>query len=144
MTTKQETCQDRIDDRMTSRLGDLKTLWLLYCDDCEAYDDDLGRLDDYALAFDYVAPDTFEDQREGYFRYQISYGGPSSEFRIYANKRDAYSWTIYRIEFWFLDWFDGASRTLHGDDLVFMEGFVMSYFIDAGSLDHAHNESMAA
>lgn len=38
--------------------------------------------DEYALSFDYVEPDTFDDQDRGYFRYQISYGGPSEEVRF--------------------------------------------------------------
>ncbi len=144
MNTKEATCEDRINDRLESRLDDLRLLWKLYCEDPEAYDDDHGRLDDYGLCFDYVAPETFKDQPKGYFRYQISYGGPSSEFRIFANKRDAHTWTIYRIDFHFLDWFDGARRTLRGDDLTFMEELITSYFVEAGSFDHAHNESLAA
>ena len=66
------------------------------------------RFYDYALAFDYVAPETFNDQPEGYFRYQISYGGPSEEIRFYVNP----DFSLYRAEFWYLDWFDGAKVTL--------------------------------
>ena len=32
-----------------------------------------------ALSFDYVAPHTFNDQPEGYWRWQFSWGGPSDE-----------------------------------------------------------------
>ena len=39
----------------------------------------------YGLCFDYVAPYTFEDQRAGYWRWQISWGGPAEEFRIYVD-----------------------------------------------------------
>lgn len=84
------------------------------CDECGAdWPDedgalyDLGSLHEYGLAFDYVAPETFPDQKEGYFRYQISYGGPSEEFRFFTSGPEH---TVYRVEFWFLDWWDGAPR----------------------------------
>jgi len=53
------------------------------------------------LSFDYVEPHTFEEQNIGYYRYKMSWGGPSDEFRKYDNKS--------KIEYWFLDLFDGAS-----------------------------------
>jgi hypothetical protein len=59
---------------------------------------------DYGLAFDYVAPGTFKDQRRGYFRYQISYGGPSEEFRFNADE----NLNMTSCVFWYLDWYDGA------------------------------------
>lgn len=40
------------------------------------------RFNEYALCFDYVASGTFSDQEEAYFRYQISWGGPSEELRF--------------------------------------------------------------
>lgn len=67
---------------------------------------------DYGLSFDYVAPDTFTNQEQGYFRYQISWGGPSEEFRFYVNP----DLSCYCVEFWYLDWFDGAPRTLCDSD----------------------------
>lgn len=66
---------------------------------------------DYGLATDYVAPETFDDQEEGYFRFQISYGGPSEEIRFYVNP----DFSVHCIEFWLLDWFDGASRDVTKD-----------------------------
>jgi hypothetical protein len=56
------------------------------------------------LSFDYVEPNTFTDQLEGYWRWQFSWGGPSDELRAYVNKDDS----IHRLEYWYLDWFDGA------------------------------------
>lgn len=61
-------------------------------------------LNEYALSLDYVEPRTFPNQKRGYKRYQISWGGPSEEFRMYSSP------TV--IEFWYLDWFDGAKITL--------------------------------
>ena len=70
--------------------------------------EDGTQLGDYGLSWDYVEPDTFEDQPNGYYRYQISWGGPSEEIRYHDDGI---------VEFWFLDWFDGACVQLTGDDL---------------------------
>ena len=59
----------------------------------------------YGLAFDYVAAGTFEDQQAGYFRYQISYGGPSEAFRFFVDPEH----NLIKAEFWLLDWFTSAS-----------------------------------
>ena len=64
---------------------------------------------DYPLSFDYVEANTFTDQEEGYFRYQISWGGPQEELRIFENGT---------IEFWFLDWFDGACIDVSNDEIA--------------------------
>lgn len=68
---------------------------------------DLGLLAEYGLCIDYVEPHTFKDQKRGYKRYQLSWGGPSEEFRMYSSP------TV--IEFWLMDWFDGAHITLDPD-----------------------------
>lgn len=70
------------------------------------------QFNEYGLCFDYVAPGTFTDQEQGYFRYQISWGGPSEEIRFFVNP----DFSVYHVEFWFLDWWDGASLTLRGTD----------------------------
>ena len=57
-----------------------------------------------ALSFDYVDPNTFDQQPEGYWRWQFSWGGPGDELRGYVNEHKE----LHRLEYWFLDWFDGA------------------------------------
>lgn len=99
---------------MVSRLCDLRLLWENYKNNVE--DADLGPLHEYALCFDYVAPGTFADQKEGYYRYQLSWGGPSDEFRFFVNP----DLSCHRIEYWFLDWFDGAHRVAAGEDELFL------------------------
>ena len=47
---------------------------------------------------------SWDDGKPSYKRIQISWGGPSDEFRIYANGT---------IEYWFLDWYDGAKVVLN-------------------------------
>ncbi len=68
------------------------------------YEDLFDYVNQTALCWDYVEPFTFDDQREGYYRLQLSWGGPSDEFRIYTDM----SKTIKEIEYWYMDWFDGA------------------------------------
>jgi hypothetical protein len=105
-----QTCESRIDEHLADRLDDLRRLQAAWCDGTET--DDGESFAEYGLCFDYVAPDTFTDQKEAYFRYQISWGGPSDEFRFFVNP----DLSCHCIEYWFLDWFDGANRVLSGDD----------------------------
>lgn len=127
----QATCKERVQEHLDGRLEDLRTLWAAYCAG-EEDTEELGNIHEYGLCFDYVAPGTFTDQREGYFRYQLSWGGPSDEFRFYANP----DLSVHRIEYWFLDWFDGAPVTLAGG----VEAFVMElwdWFREGGAPQNA-------
>lgn len=164
------TCAERIQEEFNSRLEDLRLLWGGYCGDecpkcdgmgeteqedgelkpCEFCNEsgklsedipELGNIFEYGLSFDYVAPHTFEDQHRGYFRYQLSWGGPSDEFRIYAEGRE-YHWNVDRIEYWFLDWFDGATRQLSGDDYKLIEEIFSSFFVEAGTAESVYNDAM--
>ncbi len=108
-----QSCKQRISKELDSRMDDLTRLWTAYCDgDDDRHADDIGTFTEYGLSFDYVSPDTFDNQSEGYFRYQISWGGPSDEFRFFINP----DFSCHRIEYWFMDWFDGDCRVLNGDD----------------------------
>ena len=84
---KEQACIDLVEDKWTTRAEDLK-------------DPDFE-----ALCFDYVEPHTFNDQPEGYWRWQFSWGGPSDELRGYVNEHKE----LHRLEYWYLDWFDGAN-----------------------------------
>jgi len=78
----------------------IKKEWKERQQDLEKYGTDFE-----ALSFDYVPPNTFDKQPEGYWRWQFSWGGPSDELRGYVNEHKE----LHRLEYWFLDWFDGAS-----------------------------------
>jgi hypothetical protein len=86
----EKTCAERIDEQWQQRLEDLK-------------DPEFE-----GLGFDYVEPHTFTDQLEGYWRWQFSWGGPSDELRAYVNELRE----IHRLEYWFMDWMDGAKLEL--------------------------------
>ena len=109
---KNDSCRDRVDGSLESRINDIRLLWEAEKNGIEEGVENIGTFNEYGLCFDYVPSDTFQDQEQGYFRYQISYGGPSEEFRFYCDP----DLTCYKIEFWYLDWFDGASIDLTGDD----------------------------
>lgn len=135
--SREASCATRWQKHKTGRISDLRKLWNLYMKDTEASDPDLGTLNEYGLSLDYVAPETFKDQPEGYLRYQISFGGPSDEFRFYMNP----DFTCHRIEYWFLDWFDGHGRELHDSD----ESLMMEIFEDWRSCEtpeHLYHKAM--
>jgi hypothetical protein len=65
------------------------------------YDDLFDYANQTALSWDYVEG---EGREAGYYRFQLSWGGPSDEFRIYVDQDKE----IDIIEYWYMDWFDGA------------------------------------
>jgi hypothetical protein len=58
--------------------------------------DDIGSFYEYGLSFDFVDAD---ENSDGYYRFQICWGGPSSEVRFYPDGT---------IEAVYLDWFIGV------------------------------------
>ena len=82
-------------------------------------------LENYGLDFSYVAPHTFSDQPEGYYRYQLSWGGPSDEFRIYVDNMTR----PVRVEYWFMDWFDGAKVEVNLKSYPYIEAAI-AYFLE--------------
>ena len=101
---RQRSCADQVQEHLEDRLKELHTV--------------------EGLCFDYVDPGTFTDQLEGYWRWQLSWGGPGDEFRIYINPDKS----VHRIEYWYLDWYDGAKVTLdkqqHSEAWSHMEDMV--------------------
>ena len=89
------------------------------------YEDYFDWLNQSFLSFDFVDPFTFgKEQKAGYWRLQISWGGPSSEFRIYADN----NLNICAVEYWYMDWFDGAYVDVGEDSECFhiCEDFIES------------------
>jgi len=66
---------------------------------------DIGDFFDYGLSFDFVEAD---ENTDGYYRYQLSWGGPSEEIRFYVNGA---------IEFVYLDWFVGIGINCTSDSV---------------------------
>lgn len=83
----------------------------------------LSKFHEYGLSFDFVDVGTFDDQEEGYYRYQLSWGGPSDEIRFYEDG------TIIYV---YLDWYSGVGFDVsHEDWAVWLE----DYFKDAEMID---------
>lgn len=109
---KENSCKSRVKEAMFSRLADIRKLWKAENNETE----DLGNLWNYGLSIDYIEPKTFKNQYKGYTRYQLSWGGPSEEFRWYDGSS--------RIEFWFLDWFDGAYSLVPDKDVAMIKSIM--------------------
>lgn len=82
---------------------------------------------EYGLSFDYVELD--EDTEQDYFRYQLSWGGPSSEIRFYDNGA---------IEYVYMDWFCGVGFNVTNDG-VFKQ--VRDWFRDCEMLNFKQKRS---
>lgn len=136
MSKKQLTCKERVASHLESRFVDLLTLWTAYQSGKEDVED-LGNIFEYGLSFDYVPAGTFHDQKTGYFRYQISWGGPSDEFRFFCDK----TFTPYRIEYWFLDWFDGAKKILSGEKLELLKE-LFNWFKESGTVEKVYHDAL--
>jgi len=100
---RNRSCKERVEQYFKNRIRDIKILFKAK----ENQTEELGNLNEYGLCIDLVEAGTFKGQREDYYRYQLSWGGPSEEFRIYKNGE---------VEFWLLDWFDGACVEVIGED----------------------------
>ncbi len=139
MSDRDRSCEERVQERLESRLEDLRTWFGPESIDTEArLDGDGSDFYEYGLGFWYTAPGTFEDQNEGYWCYQLSWGGPGDEFRFFSSGPE---FEPYRVEYWFLDWWDGAKRILTGEDLdILLE--VWAWFEGAGTTAHAQQQAL--
>lgn len=114
------------------RMKDIRAMWKIYhSENPEEYSKDGARWDEYGLSFDYVGPGTFSDQRRGYFRYQISYGGPSEEFRFYTDEK----LNLTGVYFWFLNWFTGHGIRVTGKNLELWQE-IWEDWRETGTLEH--------
>ena len=77
-----------------------------YCEDFFDY------VNSNALSWDWV--DAEDEKNPGYFRLQLSWGGPSDEFRIYTIGDTL---DIDCIDYHYMDWFDGASIPVFEDSI---------------------------
>ena len=135
---KQETCKERVEAHYKARIDDIRQLWEAYKVDTDANVPDLGNFDEYGLAFDYVAPGTFNGQRRGYFRYQLSWGGPGDEFRFYTDE----NYRPTRVEYWFLDWLDGAKYTIRSGADWELLNEIFEYFRDCGIVESEYHKAI--
>ena len=122
---KEKKCIDLVNQKYQDTLKDYQDAYDYFNDgyrelekkpneDYECYEDFFDYVNQSGLSFDFVSVDTFKDQERGYWRFQMSWGGPSDEFRIYTDDQN----NIDYIEYWYMDWFDGASIRVN-DDVIY-------------------------
>lgn len=81
---------------------------------------------EYGLGFDYVPRGTFGN-KGGYYRYQLSWGGPQEEYRFFADPDGS----LRRVEFWYLDWETGERIVLKDKEFALLKG-VFEFFQEIG------------
>ena len=131
----QITCKQKVRTELRKEIDALRPLFESYQRGEETTADGES-FHEHGLSFDFVSAGTFDGQKEGYFRYQISWGGPSDEFRFYTDAE----FSLHRVEYWFLDWFDGAKVILKGKDLELLEQ-IFDHFKDCGTVEHVFNQA---
>lgn len=106
------TCKERIGNKLKRRIADIKKLWQLYQKDPEL-SEDIGTLDEYGISFEYTTEKgKLEKGKPAFFKWLLSTGGPGDEFRFFVNP----DLSLYKVEYWFFDWFDSAKITLKGNN----------------------------
>ena len=153
MLNHQLLCKERVAGELADRLNDIKTANLFYSSlenikrkaknkaipenffkivkslDLRSYESMTQFLGSYALCFDYIDGVQAEQENTGnYWRLQLSWGGPSDEFRIFWNLENG----IYRIDYWFMDWYDGAKITLnkHHEDFSLLRRIIYIEYLE--------------
>ena len=110
-------CIDVIEENWQMRAEDLREFYELETSGIDEARNEEGVLfNEYGLSWDFVIPGTFEDEEFGYWRYQMSWGGPADEIRFYTlvdedcfefgYESDMYE--ITKVQYVYQNWFDGA------------------------------------
>ena len=129
MAINYDSCELRIDEQLKRIITGIKRLRENLTFESDYNEEDNKYIS--VLSTDYVAPNTFNYQKdEGYYRIQFSWGGPSDELRVYFNKN-----RYTTIEYWFLDWFDGAFRNVTTDEDIL-------WYVDLFNFDKTINKEV--
>ena len=144
---KRQSCKDLVYKKYVGRLVDLHAAsdyFSIEKDSARAAHnshDDLKHFDDYydyvnqlGLSFDYVPANLSTFPACGYWRWQLSYGGPSDEFRVFT---DIYK-NIDRVEYAYLDWFDAASHEIRDIPAALRDA--LEWFLEFSSYDQEGRE----
>ena len=135
MTDREKTCAERVQAQYESTMKTVRNLADWYGEGNEGSHPEEGTtLFEYGLSADYVAPDTFDDQPEGFFRWQLSWGGPSDEFRFYVGSQGRFGPCVDGVEYRFHAWFDGAGVDLDGEDLARLKDVFQMLFSDPSQM----------
>lgn len=123
-----ESCKSRWRINKNERLREIRSLWATYQLGGET-DAEVGcSIYEYGLCFDYVPADDDRPGRPGYWRWQLSWGGPADELRFFADSPRSKCWAV---EYTFLDWYDGYSRRLTGKDFALLAEIWQEFFVES-------------
>jgi hypothetical protein len=114
MENQELKCADLVESHLRSRIEDIRRMWEGKKEGNEDLDQEFN---EFGLSFDYIVPHTYTDQKQGYFCWLLSWGGPQDQFEFYANP----DLSVYKIVYRHLNWFDGAALELEGEDLELLE-----------------------
>ena len=111
MRDRNKRCSELIEDKLNERIADFKQALKSYeekgkvvTEDGYEYEDVIDWIVDYSLG-------VYDDNYYRAKRLELSWGGPQDYF-LYFPKLD-------RIEYHYLDWYDGASLVLDEDGKAF-------------------------
>ena len=138
------TCKEQINDQFADREADFANAYYYFsqADNCteggkigldcffpdlKNYESFFDYINQYGLSWDYVEAD--DPTQSGYYRFQLSWGGPSDEFRIYINKDydgkmpiyhdNGFNFDTMKVFYHYADWFDGAIIEVPSDTKSF-------------------------
>ncbi len=100
----EKTCEERIEEHLTTTMGYFKNALEGKYKDGEEYEDFNDWLNCYSLAY-------ADDPHYRAKKLELSWGGPADFFLFFEDET---------IEYHFQDWGDSAKRELYGDDLETM------------------------
>ena len=109
-------CKDLVQKKYEGTMKDLRDIL-----DNDKEETRQEELDNFGLDISLIEAGTFEGQRADYVRYQLSWGGPADEFRIYKNGD---------VEYWYMDWYDGAKVDVIGEDSDLIKEIALIGFDD--------------
>jgi len=105
-------CSELIEDELKRRIADFKQALKSYEEKGKVVTEDGDVYEDVIDWIDYYSLGVYDDYYYRAKRLELSYGGPQDYF-LYFPKLD-------RIEYHYLDWYDGASLVLDGEDFKVM------------------------
>lgn len=108
MTTRTESCAERLPSHLAGRLGDIRTMLDIRAAVDE--DNDLGTIDEYPLG----------SEVRYALRVELGTGGPADYFEAIVSGRG----TVEKIAYHFADWGDHAQESLTGPDFETVATFL--------------------
>jgi hypothetical protein len=96
-------------------------------EECDYTNDVEGEeTDDEVETMDSLSESVLAISKEIVYKIEFSYGGPQDYFMVFVDPDDN---QINKIEYHFLDWFDGATRILRGEDFDTAEQVFLNWIV---------------